>query len=578
MQLEETKLTVKLLDQLGNKLVEENLITQQQLEEALKRKKGTKEHLGEVLLKLSFISPETLNEFIARQLNIPNVDLKNYSIDPDVVSLFDDKIAKRYKIIPLFKIENVVTIAMVDPLDIFAIDNIKSLTNLEIEPVLGSEEGILQAINQFYGAEDYLGKAIEELEKKEEVSLRLKEEPEKVSVEKVLDERPIIKIVNSIITQAVKEDASDIHIEPEKDRLRIRFRVDGYLYDVSTLSKKYHAPIISRIKVLAKLDIGQKRKPQDGKIHLTVGNKRIDLRISTYPVVYGEKMAIRILDLEKAKVKLTDIGFSEKTFERYKRIIKETSGIILVTGPTGCGKTTTLYATLNSINSEEINITTIEDPIEYQLENINQGNVDERAKITFSTALRSILRQDPDVIMVGEIRDQETAQLAIRAALTGHLVFSTLHTNDSAGAIARLLDIGAEPFLLSSSIKGIIAQRLLRTVCKKCRNPYHPDPQLTLKLGLKNVSQDITFYKEVGCSFCRNTGYKGRTGIFELMIPDEKIKELIINKEDSNKIKQAAIAGGMSTLKQEVLQKVLSGITTLEEASRLVNLEVNSSD
>ena len=575
MQLEETKLTVKLLDQLGNKLVEENLITQKQLEEALKRKKGTKEHLGEVLLKLNFISPETLNEFIARQLKIPNIDLKNYSIDPDVVSLFDDKIAKRYKIIPLFKIENVVTIAMVDPLDIFAIDNIKSLTNLEIEPVLASEKGISQAINQFYGAEDYLGKAIEELEKKTDVSLRLKEEPEKVSVEEVLDERPIIKIVNSIITQAVKEDASDIHIEPEKDRLRIRFRVDGYLYDVSTLSKKYHAPIISRIKVLAKLDIGQKRKPQDGKIHLAVRNKRIDLRISTYPVVYGEKMAIRILNLEKAKLKLTDIGFSKKTFERCKSIIKETSGIILVAGPTGCGKTTTLYATLNSINSEEINIITIEDPIEYQLENVNQGNVHEKAGITFSTALRSILRQDPDVIMVGEIRDQETAQLAIRAALTGHLVLSTLHTNDSTGAIARLLDMGAEPFLLSSSIKGIIAQRLVRMVCKECRKPYHSNPRVIADLGLKDLAQEMTFYKAEGCSSCRKTGYKGRTGIFELLIPDEKIIHLIIDKAESQKIKEAAIKAGMMTLQQEALAKVVEGITTLEEADRVVGLNID---
>jgi len=578
MPSEETKLTVKLLDQLGNKLVEQGLLTQEQLDEAQKREKGTKEHLGELLLKLNFISPETLNEFIARQLEIPHVDLKNYSIDSEVLSLIDEKIARRYKIIPLFKIENVVTVAMVDPLDIFAIDNIKSLTNLEIEPVLASDEGISQAINQFYGAEDYLGQAVEELEKEDEVSLRLKEEPEEVSFGEVSDQRPMIKMVNSIINQAVKEDASDIHIEPEKDRLRIRLRVDGYLYDVSTLSKKYHAPIISRIKVLAKLDIGQKRKPQDGKIHLTVGDKRIDLRISTYPVIYGEKMAIRVLDLGKAKVKLKDIGFSENTQERYNRIIKEPNGIILVTGPTGSGKTTTLYASLNSINTEGINITTIEDPIEYQLENINQGNVDQKAGVTFSVALRTILRQDPDVIMVGEIRDQETAELAIRAALTGHLVLSTLHTNDSAGAIARLLDVGAEPFLLSSSIKGIIAQRLVRKVCHKCRKPYQPDPELLLKLGLKNEGQDITFYKAGGCSACRNSGYKGRTGIFELLITDEKIRDLIIKKEDSNKIKQAAVEGGMTTLREEALKKVLSGITTLEEASRVMNLQTSSED
>jgi len=322
------------------------------------------------------------------------------------------------------------------------------------------------------------------------------------------------------------------------------------------------------------LDIGQKRKPQDGKIHLAVRNKRIDLRISTYPVVYGEKMAIRILNLEKAKLKLTDIGFSKKTFERCKSIIKETSGIILVAGPTGCGKTTTLYATLNSINSEEINIITIEDPIEYQLENVNQGNVHEKAGITFSTALRSILRQDPDVIMVGEIRDQETAQLAIRAALTGHLVLSTLHTNDSTGAIARLLDMGAEPFLLSSSIKGIIAQRLVRMVCKECRKPYHSNPRVIADLGLKDLAQEMTFYKAEGCSSCRKTGYKGRTGIFELLIPDEKIIHLIIDKAESQKIKEAAIKAGMMTLQQEALAKVVEGLTTLEELNRVVDLNI----
>jgi type IV pilus assembly protein PilB len=595
MPAKEPKLSIKFLDQLGERFVEEGLISQSQLDEAFKKKEKTGEHLGEVLLNLSFISPEKLNEFIAKTLEIPFVDLQKYTIDPKTVSLFDQKTARRYKMIPLFKIEDTVTVAMVDPLDIFAIDNIKSMTDFQIEPVLASEENILQAMKQFYGSQDYLGEVVEELEKSEgsvtdQAGRRadaggikeVKEQDEKLlqgiygesdlALEGGIDDKPIIKIVNSMISQGVKEQASDIHIEPEKEKLKIRFRIDGFLCDVSTLSNKYHLPIVSRIKILAKMDIGQKRKPQDGKIHMNIGQKKIDLRVSTYPVIYGEKVAIRILDWDNAQVKLDDIGFCSEVMEGYSEIIKESKGIVLVTGPTGSGKTTTLYATINTINSEGINITTIEDPIEYQLENVNQGNVDEKAGITFPTALRTILRQDPDVIMVGEVRDMETAQLAIRAALTGHLVFSTLHTNDAPGAVFRLLDMGVEPFLLSSSIKGILAQRLVRMVCKKCREPFKPDEKTIVQLGLTSENKEITFFKAKGCPSCRMTGYKGRTGIFELLIVNEEIGKLILEKKDSEKIKQCAIKSGMRTLQREALQKVLDGVTTLEEAKRVTDL------
>ncbi len=553
-------------------MVEEGLLSSEQLQEALKEKNRTRRPLGEVLLGMDLVSLEELNEFIAKQLALPTVDLSSYTIDPEVISLFDEKVARKYKIIPLFKIENVLTIAMADPLDIFALDNVKGMVQFEIEPVIASEQSIIKTIDHFFGVKDYIQEMVGDMEKEKNKELVLDNESSVKEAEEFIQDKPIIKIVNSIIAQAVQEEASDIHIEPEKDNLRIRFRVDGFLYDVSILPKKYHLPIISRIKIQAKMDIGEKRKPQDGKIHLVWDNEKVDLRISTYPVVYGEKMAIRILDLSKAQVKLGQIGLSEENLEKYQEIIKGGTGIVLVTGPTGSGKTTTLYATLNYINSGELNITTIEDPIEYQLENINQGQVDEKAGITFPTALRTILRQDPDVIMVGEIRDKETAELAIQAALTGHLVLSTLHTNDAAGAITRLLDMGIEPFLLSSTIKGVMAQRLVRLICPKCKKSHQPNPEILEKLGYEGEMENLNLYQGGGCSFCRNSGYKGRTGIFELLVSSDRISDLIANKSPSYMIKEEAVKTGMVPLGQDALSKVLKGLTTLEEIVRVIGV------
>lgn len=555
-------------------MLEEGLLSSEQLQEALKEKNRSKKPLGEVLLGMDLVSLEELNEFIAKQLALPTVDLSSYTIDPEVISLFDEKVARKYKIIPLFKIENVLTIAMADPLDIFALDNVKGMVQFEIEPVIASEQSIIKAIDRFFGAKDYIQEMVGDMEKEKDKNLALHKEPLIKEAEEITEDKPIIKIVNSIIAQAVQEEASDIHIEPEKDNLRIRFRVDGFLYDVSTLPKKYHLPIISRIKIQSKMDIGEKRKPQDGKIHLSWGNKKVDLRISTYPVIYGEKMAIRILDLSKAQVKLEQIGLSDENLEKYQEIIKGGTGIVLVTGPTGSGKTTTLYATLNYINSGELNITTIEDPIEYQLENINQGQVDEKAGITFPVALRTILRQDPDVIMVGEIRDRETAELAIQAALTGHLVLSTLHTNDAAGAVARLLNMGLEPFLLSSTIKGVMAQRLVRLVCTKCRKSLQPNPEILENMDYEGETENLNLYKGEGCSFCRNSGYKGRIGIFELLVNSDKISELIANKSPSHMIKEEAKKAGMIPLQQDAHSKVFKGLTTLDEILRVVGATV----
>jgi len=574
MQSQELKFTLKFLDRLGDQLVEQGLISKNQLQDALKEKDKTKKHLGEILLRMNLVSLEDLNEFIAGQLAIPHIDLSSYTIDPEVISLFDEQVARRYKMIPLFKIENAVTVAMADPLDIFALDNVKGMIHFEIEPVIASEQSILKAIDHFFGTRDHLQEMVGEMEKVEEKDPIPEKKPLIKEAEELTDEKPIIKIVNSMIAQAVQEEASDIHIEPENEKVRIRYRVDGFLYDVSSLPKKYHLPIISRIKIQAKMDIGEKRRPQDGKIHLNLDNKEIDLRISTYPVVYGEKMAIRILDLSKAQVRLEQIGLSQENLGIYHQIVKAGAGIILVTGPTGSGKTTTLYATLNHINSGETNITTIEDPIEYQLENVNQGQVDEKAGITFSTALRTILRQDPDVIMVGEIRDKETAELAIQAALTGHLVLSTLHTNDAAGTITRLLDMGIEPFLLSSTIKGVIAQRLVRLICSKCKKPFQPNLELLENLGYEGKSSNLNFFRGEGCQFCRNSGYKGRIGIFELLAVNDRIPELISKKSPSHTINEEAIKAGMIPLRKDGLSKVSQGLTTLDEILRVVGATV----
>jgi len=568
----ESVLSLRLLDKLGKRLVEEGLITNEQLQTASQEKKSRRQHLGEVLLELKFMTSEELNQFIARHLGIPHVDLNDYSIDPKVVALFDEATARKYKMIPLFQIEDTVTIAMADPVDVFAIDQIKSIAKLKIEPVVASEEAISRTIDSLFGSKEHLQGLVREIEADEKQPLVDLGKPEALELTEDGLGGPTVKVVTAILDQAVKEEASDIHIEPEKDKLRVRFRVDGFLYDISSFPEHYAQPIVSRIKILAKLDIGEKRKPQDGKIHLNISGRKIDLRISTYPVVHGEKVAIRILDLTKAQVKLEDLGFSLETLEKYKELLCVPNGIILVTGPTGSGKTTTLYATLNFINTGGKHIITIEDPVEYQLNNLSQGQVDPKAGMTFANALRSILRQDPDIIMVGEIRDHETAELAIHAALTGHLVFSTLHTNDAPGAIVRLLDTGVEPYLLSSSLRGVLAQRLVRKVCVKCSEVYIPDTGILSNFNLTQKA-GLELRRGKGCLACRMSGYKGRTGLLELLVPNEEISELINTKAPTNRLKEAALKSGMKSMHEEGIRKALEGITTFEEMQRVIEDE-----
>jgi len=563
----ETKVVSTLLDKLGSELVESGLITQSQLNEAQKYIEESGGHLGEALLELGYISMDKLNEFIAERLNIPYVDLSQYDIDLATANLIDEETARKYKIIPLFEIEDVVTVAMADPLNVFAIENLRGLTNKSVEPVLASEESILSAIDSFWGVKSQIGGFIEELKSSDDeftsVARKLEEE-----VESELVDKPIIKLVNSIIEEAVDSGASDIHIEPYENSVRVRFRIDGVLTEISKLDYRYHSPIVTRFKVMTKMDIGQKRVPQDGRIHIKVKGRKIDLRVSTYPVVYGEKVVLRILDLSRVHVSLDSIGFEPSVLSTYRKLIRSSHGIILVTGPTGSGKTTTLYATLNEINENNLNITTIEDPVEYEVKGINQGEVDEKAGVTFASALRSILRQDPDVILVGEIRDAETAELAIRAALTGHLVFSTLHTTSSAGAVSRLIDMGIEPFLLASTIKGIVGQRLVRVICNNCKTEYSAELEELSSIGIEDMGVKVLF-RGTGCNECRGSGYRGRMGIFELLVPDTEIRKLIVERVPDGVIHEAAVRKGMITIRQDGINKVLKGLTTINEVLRV---------
>ncbi|MEA3453908.1 MAG: ATPase, T2SS/T4P/T4SS family, partial [Candidatus Caldatribacteriota bacterium] len=462
-------------------------------------------------------------------------------------------------------------IAMANPLDVYAIDFIRDHTKIKkIKSLLASEEDVLNAITYYYELGEYddiIEKLGTEIVFKEE-----EEEEDSKKLEAISKEAPIIQLVNMLIVQGVKDRASDIHVEPNEKGLLIRFRIDGMLHDTRTLPNTIKSAVISRIKILAKMDIAERRLPQDGRFQVKFGTREVDLRVSTIPTVLGEKVVLRLLDKSKGLIKLEQLGFIPEQLKEFKSVISKSYGIILLTGPTGSGKTTTLYAALNQVNSKDKNIITVEDPVEYKLNRVNQIQIKPKIKLTFANTLRSILRQDPDIIMVGEIRDAETAQIAVQAALTGHLVFSTLHTNDAASALTRLIDMDVETFLISSSVIAVIAQRLVRVICEKCKEEYIPGEGVLSGLNIKDKSNNdgkIKLYRGTGCPFCKNTGYYGRTSIYELIVLDEEIKSLIISKASSNIIKDAAIKKGMKTLKDSGLEKVMQGITTIEEVLRV---------
>jgi len=527
---------------LGENLVEKGLITDEQLRQAELRAKVDGEPLRKALVKKGLISEEDLAEFLSQELDLPFVDLTNYLIESEVVDLVPEPLARKHLVVPILKIGDDLTVAMVDPSDIFAVDELHMKTDLNIELALATESEINKALDKHYSARGTMEEVIGNLDR-EKMGIQQKQEPESNKLQVVSESPPVVKLVNMMIIEAVHQGASDVHIEPEENSLKIRFRVDGLLHERPGPPKYLQSAVISRIKIMAEMDISERRVPQDGRIQLKLEGRDIDIRVSSIPTIYGENVVLRLLDKSQVIVELGQLGFSSSILAQYKKLIQSPHGIILVCGPTGSGKTTTLYACLNAINSEDKNIHTVEDPIEYHLAGIRQMHIDPKVGLLFDNALSALLRQDPDVIMVGEIRNTETAKAAVQAALTGHLVFSTLHTNDAPSAVTRLIDMGIEPFLISSSVIGVLSQRLVRAICRDCKGK--------------------------GCKVCLQTGFKGRIGIFELMVPDQKIRELINAKASSDQIRSAAIEAGMQQLYEDGRKKVEDGVTTIEEVLRV---------
>ncbi|HEA47060.1 MAG TPA: type II secretion system protein GspE [bacterium] len=556
---------------LGEILVEKEVITSDQLTQALAEQRRTGERLGRVLVNLGFITERELIKFLGAQMDIPPVNLDNYLIDPQTIDLVPQSLAKRYVLIPVFKSEDTLTVAMADPLNVFAIDDLQARAKCKIVPAVASEADILKAIDQYYGISESMEEVIKEVSE-EKFKMEEVEEVDLDKIEALAEEMPIIKLVNLIIMQAIKDRASDIHIEPERDKLRTRYRIDGILYEVPSPPKRLQPAIVSRIKIMAGMDIAEKRLPQDGRIRLRMRNKDIDLRVATLPTLFGEKVVLRILERGAMIVALDKLGLLPDTRKRYEEIISRPYGIVLSTGPTGCGKSSTLYASLNKIKSTKTNIITIEDPIEYQISLVNQVQINPKAGLTFASGLRSFLRQDPDIIMVGEIRDLETAEIAVHASLTGHLVLSTLHTNDAPTAFTRLIDMGVEPFLASSAVAAVMAQRLVRTICPKCKEEYQPPKEVLEELGLSK-EKGLKFYRGKGCGNCKNTGYFGRTGIFELLIPNEKIKDMVVKKTPSTELRKEAMRAGMMSLREDGVFKIKKGITSVGEVLRVTQEE-----
>ncbi len=550
---------------IGDLLLAAEAITEEQLKKGLQLQKQKGIQLGRALIQLGFTTSNEIMHAISEQLEIPFINLQTYQIDTSLLKDIDEKYSREKRLLPLFKIDNSLSVAMVDPLDVFTIDELNQKTNLEIEPAVCTEEDLNSAIDMYYGAGGKLDEVVKNIQEEGESDVdNILVGQEILSTETGPDEAPVIRLVNLIFTQAIQEKASDIHVEPEEDLLRVRFRIDGILREVFTQPKNLQYAIISRIKIMSELNIAERRLPQDGRIQLKVDNHDVDIRVSTIPTVNGENIVMRILDKSNLIVRLEDLGFSPSTLKRFKKAIDSPNGIILVTGPTGSGKTTTLYSALHAMNTLDKNVITIEDPIEYRLKIIRQSQVSAKIGMTFAAGLRAILRQDPDIVMVGEIRDSETAAVAVQAALTGHLVLSTLHTNDAPSVINRLVDMGVEPFLASSSIIAVVAQRLVRKVCPKCKTSYEAPKALVKDLHLQ-PDKKYTFYKGRGCRNCLETGYKGRIAIFEVMTVNDKIRDLILEKASLAVLRKAAIKNDMKTLRQDGLLKALKGLTTVEE-------------
>jgi len=563
---------------LGEMLVDAGLISQDQLRRALSEHKRHGLKLGEYLIHYDYVREGDVLDLISRQMRVKKYDPDKFSLDVGLSDLVPQDIAQQHKVVPLQKQKSLLLVATTDPLDINALDTVEIASNMEVEPVICTEQQLQQLFSSQYGTQIDGGSPLEEVQ--EDMDLYEWEgggedtgsDVEVSSLQDMAEDAPVIRLVNSLLAQAIRDKASDIHVSPEKNAVQVRFRIDGKLQEVPGPPKNMFLPVASRIKILANMDIATARVPQDGRFTVNMEGREINVRTSTMPTIHGENIVMRLLDMSASAYSLTDLGLAKSDREKMETIVKKPYGMILATGPTGSGKSTTLYAVLQEINTPDLNIITLEDPVEYRVPKIRQAQLNRRAGMTFASGLRSILRQDPDVVMVGEIRDFETANIAIQASLTGHKLLSTVHTNDAAGAITRLMDMGVEPFLVSSSLLAAIGQRLVRRVCKHCQEEYTPEKKLLDFWGIsEKEAEDIRFIRGRGCHYCKDTGYRGRLGVYEILINDEQIQGMILRRASSHEITRAAHkAGNFRVMREDVLEKAKQGLTTLEEATAAV--------
>ncbi len=586
---------------ISNIMAKKGLVSQANIKDALEKQQLSGRPLDQILIELGYTTAEKIAIALSEELGIPYVDLDSYNIDKDAIKLFPESLIRELNVIPLFKIENSITVAMEDPLDIRTVDKLRYISKRQIDPMLATKAALTNTINKVFGPKGVSKSIIDNIRLQQDAPKPASERPMSMTMRRqgtrkgmrmttggpetasakegpiealsAAEKRTVVNTVDNVIKQAASNKASDIHIEPEGDKVYLRFRIDGLLYDVPPPPKELEAAIISRIKILSGMDIAERRMPQDGRIQTIIGDKEVDLRVSTFPTIYGENISIRVLDKSTVLMNLSELGFNSEMLETFKDIITRPYGIILATGPTGCGKTTSLYSVLREINRTDKNIITLEDPVEYRIPRVRQSQIDMKAGLTFAMGLRSIVRQDPDVILIGEIRDLETAEIAIRSALTGHLVLSTLHTNDAASAVTRLIDMGIEPFLVSSSIVGVLAQRLVRVLCEKCKKSYKPSKELLKALNLP-TDKSYKFYSVGGCDECRKTGYTGRIGVFELMVVSDAIKEMVLKEGSASRIKEKAMQEKMITLRIDGIKKVVAGSTTVEEIFRTTEKDI----
>jgi len=553
-----------LKDKIAGKLLEADLVSQDQLQKAIEEQSRSGGSLGLNLVKTGALSEGAYADFLGKMYNLPTVSLETREVDHDVTALIPADVATRFQVVPLERHGRILTVAMANPANIFAIDDIKFITGLEVQPVVCTESDIRAAIDKFYDSADSLKEVLEGLEEDIEV-VEEQEEDDAGALSAASENAPVVKLVNSLLSDAVKRGASDIHIECYERHMRVRYRIDGVLQEMMNPPHKMKAAIISRLKIMSELDIAERRVPQDGRIKLKIGDKKVDLRVSTLPCIHGEKVVMRILDKGNLQLDLEGFGMETKAISNVLKAVASPYGMVLVTGPTGSGKTTTLYSCLSRLNTPEVNIMTAEDPVEYNLDGINQVAVKDEVGLTFASALKAFLRQDPNIVMVGEVRDLETGSIAVKAALTGHLVLSTLHTNDAPATVNRLIDMGIEPFLVASSTNLIMAQRLVRRICKHCKRRMDVSKEALEEIG---INPDSPVYEGAGCPECNETGYKGRQGLYEVMPITPSLREIILDRGNTTEIRQAAIEEGMLTLRQDGIRNVERGTTTIEEVLR----------